>query len=66
LASRSQQFDDVPSPGPFADWIAELYGRGITGGCSAAPVRYCPTHPVNRGQMAAFLARTFGLVLYGG
>ena len=38
----------------------------ITGGCSVAPLEYCPTNPNNRGQMAVFLVKTFGLVLYGG
>ena len=61
-------FDDVPcTPGTgFPDWIEELFNRGITGGCSMAPPLYCPTNPNNRGQMAAFLVKTFGLVLYGG
>jgi hypothetical protein len=61
-------FDDVPcTPGTgFSDWIEELYERGITGGCNAAPALYCPTNPNNRGQMAAFLTKTFYLVLYGG
>jgi len=61
-------FDDVPcTPGTgFSDWIEELYDRGITGGCSVAPLEYCPTNPNNRGQMAVFLVKTFGLVLYGG
>ena len=61
-------FDDVPcTPGTgFSDWIEELYSRGITGGCSVAPLEYCPTNPNNRGQMAVFLTKTFGLVLYGG
>jgi hypothetical protein len=60
-------FDDVPcTPGVgFSDWIEELSGRGITGGCSAAPPLYCPTNPNNRGQMAVFLVKTFGLLLYG-
>ena len=61
-------FDDVTcTPGTgFPDWIEELYNRGITGGCSMAPLLYCPTNPNNRGQMAVFLVKTFGLVLYGG
>ena len=61
-------FDDVPcTPGTgFADWIEELFDREITGGCSVAPPLYCPTNPNNRGQMAVFLVKTFGLVLYGG
>jgi hypothetical protein len=61
-------FGDVPcTPGAgFSDWIEELYDRGITGGCSMAPLLYCPTNPNDRGQMAVFLVKTFGLVLYGG
>jgi hypothetical protein len=61
-------FADVAcTPGTgFPDWIEDLYNRQITGGCSASPLEYCPTHPNNRGQMAAFLVKTFGLVLYGG
>ena len=27
-------FDDVPCPSQFADWIEDLAGRSITGGCS--------------------------------
>ena len=61
-------FNDVPcTPGTgFSDWIEELSNRGITSGCSVAPPLYCPTNPNNRGQMAVFLVKTFGLVLYGG
>jgi hypothetical protein len=61
-------FDDVPcTPGTgFSDWIEELAARGVTGGCSVSPPLFCPTNPNNRGQMAAFLVKTFGLVLYGG
>ena len=59
-------FDDVACPSQFADWIEELADRAITGGCSVTPALYCPTNPNNRGQMAVFLVKTFGLVLYGG
>jgi len=55
----AQIFGDV-APGAFAaDWINDLYGRGITGGCSAAPLLYCPANANTRGQMAVFLTRTF-------
>ncbi len=59
-------FDDVPcTPGTgFSDWIEELYNRQITDGCSQSPLNYCPTNPNNRGQMAVFLTKTFGLQLY--
>jgi hypothetical protein len=54
-----QIFGDV-APGDFAaDWINDLYGRGITGGCSLAPLLYCPANPNTRGQMAVFLTKTF-------
>jgi len=58
-------FDDVACPSQFADWIEELADRQITGGCSVSPPLYCPTNPNNRGQMAVFLTKTFGLALYG-
>jgi hypothetical protein len=54
-------FADVSCPGPFADWIEELYAEGITGGCQTEPLLYCPDSAVTRGQMAVFLTRTFGL-----
>jgi uncharacterized repeat protein (TIGR01451 family) len=49
-------FADVPIDHPFADWIEDLAGRGITSGCSAGS--YCPGAPVTRAQMAVFLLRT--------
>ena len=60
---------DLPN-GPSADFadtdghvfeadVDRLYHAGITKGCSAD--NFCPNGPVNRGQMAAFLVRAFGL-----
>lgn len=50
-------FADVP----FAYWangyIERLYKSGITGGCSASPLNYCPANQVTRAQMAIFLLR---------
>ena len=51
-------FGDVPCPGLFADWIEELYAEGITGGCSASPLLYCPDDSVTRQQMSAFLLKS--------
>ena len=51
-------FDDVVCPSMFADWIEDLYARGITGGCNAVPLLYCPARPVTRAQMAAFLLKS--------
>jgi hypothetical protein len=60
-------FADVPcTPGAgFSDWIEELAYLGITAGCATDPALYCPTAANERGQMAAFLVRTFSLSLYG-
>jgi hypothetical protein len=54
-------FGDVPCPSLFADWIEELHAEEITAGCSASPLLFCPLVSVNRGQMAAFLVKTFEL-----
>ena len=57
--SCMQVFDDVACPGPFADWIEQLFTEGITGGCGGA--NYCPDASSTRGQMAVFLDRMMGL-----
>jgi hypothetical protein len=49
-------FNDVPCSNPFAKWIEELAGRGITAGCGGG--NYCPNNPVTRAQMAVFLLKT--------
>jgi subtilisin-like proprotein convertase family protein len=56
-------FLDVPCPGPFTDWIEDLTARGIAAGCGSG--NFCPANPNTRGQMAPFLVKTFGLILYG-
>jgi hypothetical protein len=54
-------FADV-SVGDFAaDWIEDLYNRGVTGGCNVNPLIYCPSSPNTREQMAVFVTRTFSL-----
>jgi len=54
-------FGDVPVGSFAADWIEDVYGRGITAGCSSSELLYCPSNNVTRGQMAAFLVATFAL-----
>jgi glucose/arabinose dehydrogenase len=54
-------FSDVSPTAPFAIWIEELSRRGFTSGCGSG--KYCPNQVVTRAQMAAFLARTFGIAL---
>jgi len=43
------------------DAIDRIYGAGITIGCDTNPLRYCPSQPVTRAQMARFIARALGL-----
>jgi thermitase len=60
-----QSFGDV-SPGYWAqDFIERLYAAGITGGCGASPLRYCPETTVTRSQMAVFLLRGIYNASYG-
>jgi S-layer family protein len=62
-ACTAPVFSDVPASSPFCRWIEELVRRGVTAGCGGG--RYCPQEAVIRSEMAVFLARTFGLQLYG-
>jgi hypothetical protein len=55
----SQRFADVPSANPFYAFIDEMAVRGITSGCGGG--NYCPSQPITRAQMAAFLVRAFDL-----
>ena len=57
-------FSDVvcPDPSKVADFIEALYNLHVTGGCGVGPLRYCPSNPNTRGEMAVFLVKTFGLL----
>ncbi len=52
-------FADVACPSLFADWIEQLNAESITGGCGGG--NYCPLNLATRGQMAAFVVKTFNL-----
>jgi hypothetical protein len=52
-------FPDVACPSLFADWIEQLAAEQITGGCGGG--NYCPGSNATRGQMAAFVVKTFSL-----
>jgi S-layer homology domain len=66
-------FADVPCPAtvdfPYSDWVEELYAEAITAGCLPAPPggkpSFCPGTPNTRGEMAVFIVKAFGLLLYG-
>jgi acyl-homoserine lactone acylase PvdQ len=66
LDPGAPSFSDVPATHPFYGWIERLADPGSwivppTTGCAAAPLRYCPTSSVTRGQMAVFLCRAFNI-----
>jgi hypothetical protein len=61
-AATGTVFADVAASHPFARYIEKLYALGITGGCAAGPLRYCPDDPVSRSQMAAFYERSYPFV----
>jgi hypothetical protein len=47
----------VPASYWAGDWIEQLHGDGVTSGCGASPLVYCPEDAVTRAQMAIFLLR---------
>jgi hypothetical protein len=49
-------FNDVQIGDFAADWIEQLAGFQITGGCGSG--NYCPNNPVTRAQMAVFLLKS--------
>jgi len=56
----TSRFSDVDAALWWSPYVEELADRGITTGCKK-PLSYCPDETVNRGQMATFLVRAFGL-----
>jgi hypothetical protein len=52
-------FNDVPTSDFGFQYIEALAASGITGGCGGG--NYCPDQPVNRRQMAIFIAKALGL-----
>ena len=42
----------------FITAIDDMLSKGITSGCTASPLEYCPTLNVTRGQMAVFIIRS--------
>ena len=54
-------FTDVPTAYWAAGWIEQLHSEGITTGCVASPLSYCPESSVTRAQMAKVLVLTFTL-----
>src|SRR6476661_6012964 len=64
-ATGGSSFTDTA--GTFAVAIDQLATAGITKGCNPpSNTHFCPTDPVTRGQMAAFLVRGFHLTATSG
>jgi len=61
--AASHYFADLPVAGKewMEPWVDEFYRRGITTGCGASPLTYCPENPVTRAAMAVFISRAFGI-----
>ena len=57
--SELRSFRDVPADATHADGISWLVETEVTTGC--ADDAFCPTDPVQRGQMATFLTRALDL-----
>ena len=56
----SQRFNDVPPQNVFYNFIDRLAELQITLGCTPDHLMYCPSDPVKREQMSAFLLRGLG------
>ena len=56
-AEPAGAFEDVPADAPGAAEVEAILAAGVTRGCSAEPMRYCPEESVTRAQMASFLIR---------
>jgi hypothetical protein len=56
-ASTPIGFTDVTDASPHREAIDAIAAEGITLGCGSSPLRYCPSDPIRRDQMASFLAR---------
>jgi hypothetical protein len=53
-------FADVPEGHWALDYIQSIWAAGITTGCSASPLMYCPDNYVNRGEAAVMIERGMG------
>lgn len=63
VAWASDLFGDVPNTNPFHDDIGAVARAGVTKGCTTTtPPNYCPSDPITREAMAAFVHRGFSRV----
>ncbi len=59
-------FADVPVTGKewMEPWIEAFFNEGITTGCGADPLIYCPEREVTRAEMAVFVLRAIHTLPY--
>ena len=64
LETPEQQagFADVDPSSVHAANIEALFAAQITSGRAQEPLQYCPSRPITRAQMAAFLYRARNLI----
>ena len=60
LPSSARTFTDTED-NLHEESIERLVDMGVAEGCDDSPPRFCPGHPIFRGQMATFLARALEL-----
>ena len=60
VADPEGVFSDVSAGADGAGEVEGVLAAGVTSGCSADPLRYCPAEPVRRDQMASFLVLALG------
>jgi photosystem II stability/assembly factor-like uncharacterized protein len=53
--ATAEIFADVTPPAYYFDFADLMHQAGITAGCSAQPLDYCPNATTTRGEMAVFL-----------
>jgi Domain of unknown function (DUF1929)/S-layer homology domain/Putative binding domain, N-terminal len=53
---QAGNFTDVPQGSTYYTWASKIYARGVTGGCSSAPFKFCPEDTLTRGQGAVFIS----------
>ncbi len=54
---KTPNFSDVPETHPYWEDIETLYANGLSAGCQASPLKFCPDQVMNRGQAAVFVLR---------
>jgi hypothetical protein len=58
ILATKQIFADVPPSAFYFDAANLMYTKGITDGCSANPLDFCPNNPVTRAEMAIFIVNS--------